>query len=66
MASRHVYMMVTLDKYELPLAVADTAPELAEMVGVQVQTIYAAICRKKNQKKKIGSRAQTRYVKVRI
>ena len=30
---KYIYMMVTKDKYELPLAVADTAAELSRMVG---------------------------------
>lgn len=35
-----VYMKVTDDEYELPLAIADSIPELAEMVGVKPQSIY--------------------------
>ena len=38
-----VYMMVTDDKFELPLAVADSAPELAAMIGRNVNTIYSGI-----------------------
>ena len=38
-----IYMMVTDDKFELPLAVADSAPELAEMIGRNVNTIYSGI-----------------------
>lgn len=29
-----LYLLVTKDKYQLPLAVADTAEELAQIVGV--------------------------------
>lgn len=39
-----VYMMVTKDEYELPLAVADSAKELAEITGRSVNTIRSAIC----------------------
>ena len=35
-------MMVSKDKYELPLAVADSAPQLAEMVGVSVNSIFSS------------------------
>lgn len=35
-----VYMQVTKDEYELPLAIADSIPKLAEMVGVKTQSIY--------------------------
>lgn len=37
---KHVWMKVTEDKYEFPLAIADTAEELAEMVGVKVGSLY--------------------------
>lgn len=43
-----VYMQVTKDEYELPLAVADSIPKLAEMVGVKTQSIYDSM---KNAKK---------------
>ena len=38
-----LYLLVTKDKYRLPLAVADSAEELAEMVGVTPPTIYKCI-----------------------
>jgi hypothetical protein len=41
-------MMVTDDKFELPLAVADSAPELAKMVGRNVNTIYSGISHEKH------------------
>lgn len=40
-----VYMLVTQDKYQLPLAVADTARELAQMVGVTESSVIACIRR---------------------
>lgn len=36
---RPVYMMVTTDKYSLPLAIADSVGELAKIVGVSPETI---------------------------
>lgn len=39
-----VYIKVTNDEYELPVAVADTAAELARIVGSNENTIRSAIC----------------------
>jgi len=38
-----VYIKVTRDKYRLPVAVADTAKELAELCGTNVNVIYSSI-----------------------
>ena len=35
-----VYIKVTKDQYELPVAMADSIPKLAEMLGVKAQSIY--------------------------
>ena len=35
----YLYMKVTRDKYELPVAIADSAAELARILGVKVQTV---------------------------
>ena len=47
-----LYIACTPDKYELPLAVADTAEELGEMLGIKRQHVYQYICRtaEKNRK----------------
>ena len=42
-----VYMKTTTDKYELPIFVADTAKELAEMVGTTVGCVYSSISKKR-------------------
>lgn len=42
-----LYLLVTKDKYQLPLAVADTAEELARIVGVNQSTIIKCINRRK-------------------
>lgn len=42
-----VYMKVTKDKYELPVAVADTADALAKICGVSVSTVRSSITREK-------------------
>lgn len=46
----YVYMMVSNDIYELPLAVAGSASELASMVGVRPETILACIRKHNNSK----------------
>lgn len=38
-----IWMKVTKDKYELPVAVADSASELARKLGCNVYTIYSAM-----------------------
>lgn len=36
---KYLYVATTHDKYELPIAVADSTRELAEMLGVKRETI---------------------------
>ena len=43
-----LYLRTTTDKYELPIAVADTAKELAEELGVTEGTVYTHISKKRN------------------
>lgn len=38
-----VYMKITKDKYELPVAVANSAVELARMLGIQTEVIYSSM-----------------------
>lgn len=38
----YCYMLVTKDKYELPLAIADSAEELAKIIGVSKNYVYCA------------------------
>ena len=48
-----VYMAVTQDKYELPIAWAESALELARMLGVDATSILHAVGRReKNPRKK--------------
>ena len=56
----NLWLMISHDQYELPLAVADTAEQLGEMVGVSKSTINANI----HNARKNGW--WCRYVKVRI
>ena len=43
---KKLYMKVTKDRFELPLAVAESAEELAEMVGNTKGTIQSCISHK--------------------
>ena len=52
-------MQVTRDKYELPVAVADTETELARKVGVKRSSIHGAIANAKR-------RNQSRCIYVRV
>lgn len=61
--SKHVYMMITNDKYELPLAVADTVEELASIVNTTPNSIYSAMSHFKNNKDLYKS---CKYIKVKI
>lgn len=55
-----LYMHITKDELELPLAVADTVEELARMVGVRGNSIFGAMGRAKKDGRKCA------YVKVEI
>ena len=49
-----LYLMVTNDKYQLPLFVADTARELSKMCGVPANTIYCMMSKYKHGKIKFS------------
>ena len=57
--AKRIYMEVTRDKYSLPIAVADTAQELARMRGVETQQVYQAVAKEYKIKK-------PRFVRVEI
>ena len=50
-----VYMKVTRDKYELPVAIADTVGELAKMTGASKETIFSNISHQKRGSIRKGS-----------
>lgn len=56
---QYLYMLISLDELELPLAVADSASGLARMLNRSPHTILSAM----SHAKKSGKRSQ--YVKVR-
>lgn len=55
-----LWMKVTMDKYELPLAVADSSRELARCLGVSASTVASVVSNAKRR----GGRCC--YVKVEI
>lgn len=40
-----LYLKITKDRYELPMAVADSKAELADMLGVDRTSVYRALKR---------------------
>lgn len=47
-----LWVAVTQDEYELPVAVADTARELAEMFGVKTMTVISDVSRYRRKQMK--------------
>lgn len=60
-----VWMMVTADKYELPLAVAESCGELADILGVTRSAISHAL-EWSGYRKSIGRNVNRKYVKVKV
>lgn len=58
MKKKYIYMLVTKDKYELPLAVADSAEELGRILGIPSSRIRTAMSKARER----GYRS--RYVRV--
>ena len=61
-----IYMAVTSDKYELPIAIADSGEELAKLLGVTRGSIYSYVSREKNGTSKRGKKAPFLVRKVDI
>ena len=47
MAKKRLWMKVTNDEYELPIAVAENLSELAKMTGLSVSSLQSMFCRKR-------------------
>ena len=56
---KYIWMAVTADKYELPIAISDTARELGEMFGVTAKTVVSSAFRNES-----GLVNGFKYVKV--
>lgn len=48
-----LYMKVTKDEYELPIAVAESKKELAEMLGVRLNVVISSFCKGYGTYKKV-------------
>lgn len=57
---KYIWMAVETDEYELPLAVADSARELGEMVGATKHSVETFVAKNCN-----GKYSKWKYVKVR-
>lgn len=44
---KYLYMKVTRDEFELPVAVADSVAELAKMLGIKPNTVSRSLSRQK-------------------
>lgn len=55
-----IYMYVSADKYEIPLAIADSADELAEMLGVTRNAIDSSMSNARRR----GNKCQYKRVLV--
>ena len=60
-AMKNIWMKITNDEYELPLAVADTAQELADIVGTTKNCIVSTI-----SKFNKGKLKRTHYICVKV
>lgn len=60
MSDKYLWLCVEADEYELPLAVADTATQLADMMGTSKSNVENNAIRQRN-----GRISGKRYVKVR-
>ena len=56
-----MYMLVTNDEYELPLAVGESVHELGAMLGVKGSSIWQRISHQKHEK---FTHAKYKYIKV--
>ena len=56
---KYLWMCVDTDEYELPIAVADTARELGEMMGTNKHNVEAFVSKQSN-----GRELGYKYMKV--
>lgn len=56
-----LYMMVTNDKYELPLIVSKSVDDIARFAGVSKKTIYSAIFKVEH-----GNRQRSSYIRINV
>lgn len=56
-----IWLAVTQDEYQLPIAVADTAQELAEIMGVKRITIISSVSRGRREIRKTNRGVRRKY-----
>jgi hypothetical protein len=61
MARKKIWMLCTKDKYNLPLAIYETAREMSNAVGVSTGTLYSY-----SNKVKVNGWKYPKYVNVEI
>lgn len=66
MQPKYYFMMVSNDKYELPLCVAESVKELAEMVGIKPNSITVALLRGREKGNKKIYAKKYKFIKVEI
>lgn len=57
----NLYMIVTADKYELPLMVAEKAKDLAKYNNIKPTTVSTFIHNKRS-----GKRSGIKYIKIKV
>ena len=60
-----LWMKITRDKYELPVAVADTCVQLGRILGVSTESIYSTMSSAAYRQRK-GKNVRCQYVKVEV
>lgn len=58
---KNLYMAVTPDEYELPIAVAGSVTELSNMIGKKRDLISCAICKKLN-----GNASGMKFIRIEV
>ena len=56
-----LYLEISTDEYELPVAVAESVKELSELRGVSIFTIYNAM-----RQVRTGVVSKSKYIKVEV
>ena len=54
MKRNYTYLICTTDEYELALWACDTVKEVAELLGVKIETVHVAFYRTKTNICKVG------------
>lgn len=61
-----IWLAVTQDRFEFPVAIADSARELAQMVGVKPITILSSVSRSRKRTRKTNRGIRRKYFVVEV